>query len=84
MECIGCTDCVSSCPVPDTMHFGTSRFQISPKHYALLLVGLFTIGTLTARIAGKWENRLSDEEIRFHIKQMNSSAYGHPGMQKGE
>lgn len=79
-ECIGCTDCVASCPAPKALWFGTRRRILTPARAALLIVGLFIAGTMAARLTGKWHSGITDEQARARILEMNSGAYGHPGM----
>ena len=79
-ECIGCTDCVLSCPAPTALRFGTRRRTLTPLRAAILIVGLFIAGTMAARITGHWHAGMSDNEMRARISQMDSGAYGHPGM----
>lgn len=79
-ECIGCTDCVVSCPVPSALRFGTRRRTLTPLRAGLLIAGLFVAGTLAARVTGHWRSGITDQEMRGHISRMDSGAYGHPGM----
>lgn len=84
VECIGCTDCVVSCPVPGALRYGTRRRTLEPRRIALMIAGVFLLVTLSARVAGWWGNSLSDEEIRTHVAKMHTGAYGHPGMGEKE
>ncbi|MBD3162579.1 MAG: 4Fe-4S binding protein [Candidatus Eisenbacteria bacterium] len=79
VECIGCTDCVSSCPVPKALHFGTPRRKLAPGRIALAVAVLFVAATLLARVTGHWESAITDPEMRYHITHLDSPAYGHPG-----
>jgi polyferredoxin len=79
VECIGCNDCVSSCPVPDTLWMGTKKHVIRPRTIAIGIVIALIGVTTSARMFGMWENDLTDEEVRMHVARMNSSDYGHPG-----
>ncbi len=81
-ECIGCTDCVVSCPVPTALRFGTSRRALSPKRVGIIVVGLFLLAVAAARVTGHWYSAIPAEEMRHHIRQSESGAYGHPGMSR--
>lgn len=82
VECIGCTDCVESCPAPSALHFGTRRRAFSPTRVALFVVGIFLVATTIGRFTGHWRSGLSDAEVRQHVERMESLEYGHPGMQQ--
>ncbi len=79
VECIGCTDCVASCPIPNALRYGTRRRSISPLRVGLLVVGIFVAGVLAARIGGRWYSSIPADEMRQHIARMHDPAYGHPG-----
>ena len=79
VECIGCADCVASCPVPAALHFGTPGRKLAPGRIALAVAGIFVAATLLARATDRWESTLTDEEMRYHITHLDSPVYGHPG-----
>jgi len=78
-ECLGCADCVASCPVPTALWMGTRERKISSGRIALLVVVFFAVGYIAARVGGVWESDLTDEEYRYHIERMEGPEYGHPG-----
>lgn len=78
-ECIGCTDCVVSCPAPSALRFGTARRTLSPKRVGLVVVGLFLLAVVAARVTGRWHSGIPEDEMRRHIRLSDSGAYGHPG-----
>ncbi len=82
VECIGCTDCVTSCPVKGALRFGSTRRSVRPKTIAISLVALFIVGYVTANSLDMWQNDLSADEVRYHVRHMDSPEYGHPGMEK--
>ncbi len=84
VECIGCTDCVVSCPVPSALRFGTRARRLVPLRMGLLVVTIFLVFLFTARATGHWRNNLSTDEIRYHVARMHTDGYGHPGMEKGD
>lgn len=78
-ECHACLQCVAACPVKDTLEFSApgNKLKLSIKHVALIVVGAFLIGTTLARITGYWQNNISLEEYRYHIKHLNTGEYHH-------
>ena len=84
VECIGCTDCVETCPVPGALRNGTRKRNLSPKVIAISLVAALVLVTGAARLFGVWQSNLSDNEVRMHVKQMNGPAYTHPGREYTE
>ena len=82
VECLGCTDCVTSCPVPGALRFGTKKRIYKPAWIALAIVAALVIVTSVAKIGGVWRSELSGSEVRYHVEHMNGSEYGHPGMEE--
>jgi polyferredoxin len=82
VECIGCTDCVVSCPVPNTLSYGTKEKAFTVRAVGMMIVVLFTLVVIVSRIAGVWDNGLTDDDMRHHVARMHTSEYGHPGMEK--
>jgi len=78
-ECIGCGDCVTSCPVPSALRMGTTKQTLSPKRFAIILVSLFVVGWIGAQVTGVWHSDLTNSEAQYHIENMNGPEYGHPG-----
>ena len=83
VECIGCTDCVVSCPVRGALRFGTARRSIRPFRLGLVVAGLLIVAVLAARAGGRWYSGVPAEEMRRHVQMSDSGAYGHPGMDGG-
>ncbi len=81
VECIGCTDCVSSCPVPGALRFGTKKRSYKPAWIALAIVAALVIATSAAKLGGVWKSQLNDREVRYHLARMDGPGYGHPGME---
>ena len=79
VECIGCADCVTTCPVPKALVFGTRKRIFDSKRLAIAVVAVFLIGYFAAQVGNAWESRLAPNEIRYHVKRMYESEYGHPG-----
>lgn len=81
-ECIGCTDCVVSCPAPSALRFGTARRALSPIRVGLVVIALFLLAVTAARLTGRWYSGIPEDEMRQHIRLSDSGAYGHPGMSR--
>jgi len=78
-ECHACLQCVDACPVKDTLYLSatTTRARFSRRAYAVAIVLLFVLGTTVARFAGFWQNDISNEEYRQHVKHLDSPVYQH-------
>ncbi len=79
-ECIGCLACVNSCPVQKTLEVKvvSSRWTVSPKEWAILLLFFFW-GTLFAvKMLGPWDNKVSTEKYMQIVPSTRSGAMRHP------
>jgi len=78
-ECHSCWRCVDACPVKDTLYFSITRRKIKLTRisYAVLIILFFVLGTALAQITGHWQNSISLDEYRYHIRHLNDSAHGH-------
>ncbi len=78
-ECHACLRCVDACPVKDTLYLsaGKTRGRFSRRAYAIVIVLLFLLGTTVARLTGYWQNNISAEEYRRHVKHLDSPVYQH-------
>lgn len=79
VECIGCVDCVASCPVSEALRCGTRKRTFSYGTIAISVLILFFLGFAIASISGTWESDLTNREIQHHIERMNDTEYTHPG-----
>jgi Fe-S-cluster-containing hydrogenase component 2 len=81
-ECTGCLDCIAACPVAGALELKMlGRRPVSHLRFAAMLVGLFLAGYLGARATGVWANQITDAEYVERIQNLDSAAYGHPGME---
>lgn len=80
VECTGCMDCVAACPVDDALQVKAGPRKVPVWGVAAAVVLLFLGGYLGARLAGLWENSMSDAEYVHRVEQMAGPGYGHPGM----
>jgi len=81
VECIGCLDCTTVCPVNDTLDFKAKTKKLDSFKLAISVLVLFTLTVISARTLGVWQNDIDEKEIKVHVSQMDSPEYGHPGMQ---
>ncbi|MBM3328966.1 MAG: 4Fe-4S binding protein [Calditrichaeota bacterium] len=79
VECLGCGDCVVSCPVKGALMIGIPEQKFSFRRMTALILILFATGWGLAQLTGTWQSHLSDSEYRYHIERMDSDDYGHPG-----
>jgi ferredoxin len=80
-ECTGCLDCVAVCPVAGALELRTvGRRKVPALGMAAVVVGLFVGGYVGARATGNWANQIPDQDYVEHVRNMESGAYGHPGM----
>lgn len=80
VECTGCLDCVAACPVDDALQLKAGPRRMPVLAFAAAVVLLFLGGYASARVAGLWDNAISDEEYVHRIETMGGPGYGHPGM----
>jgi polyferredoxin len=79
-DCSGCLDCVAACPVRGALAMQVGRRTVTPVAYAAAVVVLFLAGYVGARAAGAWNSQVPDQEYVERIRNIQSSEYGHPGM----
>ena len=82
-ECNGCMDCISVCPVKNTLELKTQGFPRhvwSPLKLGVVILGLFAVFVYTAEITGHWKSSVAETEFRMRFKEIDSPAYAHPGV----
>ncbi len=82
-ECHACYACVATCPIEGTLSLSAPKrtASIRPVVFAGLIVGLFLLTSIGARLAGIWQTNILLEEYRYHILYINF--YDHPGSSPG-
>ncbi len=77
-ECHACMQCVDVCPVKDTLYLSIpgNKFRLR-KWMPVIIVLMFLGGSMIARGLGLWQNSISTEEYKSHIKNINSPLYHH-------
>jgi polyferredoxin len=78
-ECNGCMDCTSVCPVKNTLELKTKGFHKrvwSPLRLGVVILGLFAGVMYTAEITGHWKSRVTENEFRMRLKEIDT----HPGV----
>lgn len=81
VECTGCLDCVSVCPVDDTLEMRTAGRRWSPLAYGLAIAVLFAVGYVGGHLTDHWRTQISDREYIGRIAEIDAPEYGHPGRQ---
>jgi polyferredoxin len=79
-ECVGCLSCVAACPVPEALAVETPPFcrrTVRPAVFAALVVVLFFGGIQAAKLAGYWQNDITDAEYQKRAAEINSPKYHH-------
>lgn len=77
-ECHACMRCVDACPVKDTLYFATPNRKVRLYKWLPVIIILFFLGgSLMARVLGIWNNSISIEEYKAHIKNIDSPMYQH-------
>ena len=80
VECTGCLDCIATCPVSEALEMKAARrWSLTAPAYTLAVLLLFLGGYSGARLAGLWENDISDAEYTHRIQSLDRPEYGHPG-----
>lgn len=78
-ECTGCLDCVAVCPVKDTLQVKAGPTRMPVWSFAAVVVLLFFGGYVSARVAGVWDNEITDREYVERVQNIDGPEYGHPG-----
>lgn len=78
-ECFACLQCVQVCPVDNTLTFSAAKkkYSIKPILYGVLIIVIFLGGSLLSRAFGIWQNNITMDEYKYHIKNINHPAYDH-------
>jgi polyferredoxin len=76
-ECHACLKCIDVCPVSETLELRppASRRRVPVWAYALLIAGLFILGSGAARLTGYWQNSITLDEYRYHMEHLEE--YSH-------
>jgi polyferredoxin len=82
-DCSGCMDCISVCPVEDTLELkmpvaGNRRWQRA--HIGVFILILFVSSMYAAQITGHWKSNLSIPEFKMGLKIIDSPAMTHPSV----
>jgi len=85
-ECHACLQCVDACPVKDTLYMSATTQKAKLPRFVIpvIIVLLFIGGTSLARVLGVWQNDISIEEYKAHMRNINSPVYHHAGGQAPE
>ncbi|MBI4743217.1 MAG: 4Fe-4S binding protein [Actinobacteria bacterium] len=80
-ECIGCFDCVVSCPAKGALELKLTgnRKVVSLKTYAVILLTVFFMLIGLAQITNHWNTSISVNEYKERIQDIDNPVYSHPG-----
>lgn len=84
-ECSGCMACTRECPVDNTLYLKTAGFgkrAWSTVSLGLVICVLFIGLVYSARISGYWQTRVTEQEFRMLLKQIDSPLITHPGIRR--
>jgi len=76
-ECTNCLECVTVCPVKDTLEVRARGRKVSPRAVAAIVVGLFLAVTGIGMATGHWQNDISAKEYLFRFTRLDSPMYQH-------
>ena len=78
-ECTGCLECVKACPVADTLYpeIAGVKKKVTPRVFALGVLGIFLAFYIGARLSGYWNNDVSTQEYKYHIEHKDNLEYNH-------
>lgn len=80
VECTGCMQCVTACPVGDCLTMSTrGGFQFSARRMGLAVAGVFLAFVIAAQLTGHWKTNVTDDAYRYHMQHVDDSQYGHAG-----
>lgn len=76
-ECTGCLECVQACPVENCLSLSVpGKKEINPLLLPGLILGLFFLCYLVARISGHWHSEVPVEVFQRYYQMIGNS--GHP------
>ncbi|MGD2063191.1 MAG: 4Fe-4S binding protein [Nitrospirota bacterium] len=79
VECTACHTCVDACPKEGTLVLGVGHHRIVPWRVAALLVGVFVVAVVGARVAGRWQSAVPVEEYAARIRTIDQVSHARPG-----
>jgi polyferredoxin len=86
-ECTACLTCTSVCPEPDTLMLSLSkkkRKPLSARAVAWIILGIFVLFGVVARLTGHWHNNIPVQEYKYRIHEINDPKYEHTGGRKSQ
>lgn len=80
-ECSGCLTCTRVCPVDNTLELKTTglrKWVWTPAKMSLIIALSFVTIIYGARISGLWQTRMSHQELRNLVNDINAPHMVHP------
>ena len=79
-ECSGCMACVDICPVNNTLDLVVvkKKRRVSTFKWAAVLLLVFWGGLLVFKVAGPWQNSVTEAEYMKHMPSVEQGTYVHP------
>ncbi len=80
-ECTGCMDCMTVCPVEQTLRFesaGIKQRAWKPSTLGITIILIFLGIVYIAQITGHWQSGVSAHEFSMRLEMMNSAEVVHP------
>lgn len=76
-ECIGCLECIQACPVDDCLTLASPcKPKIKPLLLPAIVLGLFFLCYLVARLTGHWNSEIPIEVFQRYYQMIGD--IGHP------
>jgi len=85
VECTSCQDCVVACPVKGCLaarppRVARSQRWLRPVTAAVVAVAVYCSVVAAFRLAGHWQNQVTEAEYHARLQDIHSPAYVHPGV----
>jgi polyferredoxin len=63
-ECFACGKCIDVCPEKDTLKLSLpgTKYSLKPVMVAALTIMVFTFGSYSAKLSGKWDNSITNRQ----------------------
>ncbi len=78
-ECHSCVQCLDVCPVKEALIISppVRKWHLNKKLIPYIIVVMFALGYIGARITGNWQNKISVQEYQYHVQHLENPEYTH-------